>query len=142
MKIGIGNDHVAVEYKNVIREYIEAKYGYEVINYGTDSSERFNYPVSGEAVANAVVNGEVDKGGLTNFLDKVIPRHTSEVKDRLGCGEELTLLTRFEIYIDLVKGVRRFAIPDMGIKLKEVSFPIMCTISIKGNWWMEKSGAL
>ena len=24
MKIGIGNDHVAVEYKNVIREYIEA----------------------------------------------------------------------------------------------------------------------
>ena len=58
MKIGIGNDHVAVEYKNVIREYIEAKYGYEVINYGTDSSERFNY----EAVANAVVNGEVDKG--------------------------------------------------------------------------------
>ena len=37
MKIGIGNDHVAVEYKND-REYIEAKYGYEVINYGTDSS--------------------------------------------------------------------------------------------------------
>ena len=62
MKIGIGNDHVAVEYKNVIREYIEAKYGYEVIYDGTDSSERFNYPVSGEAVANAVVNGEVDKG--------------------------------------------------------------------------------
>ena len=56
MKIGIGNDHVAVEYKNVIKEYIEAKYGYEVIDYGTDSSERFNYPVSGEAVANAVVN--------------------------------------------------------------------------------------
>ena len=25
MKIGIGNDHVAVEYKNVIREYIESK---------------------------------------------------------------------------------------------------------------------
>ena len=48
MKIGIGNDHVAVEYKNVIREYIEAKDGYEVINYGTDSSERFNYPVSGD----------------------------------------------------------------------------------------------
>ena len=68
-------------------------------------------------------NGEVDKGGLTNFLDKVIPRHTSEVKDRLGCGEELTLLTRFEIYIDLVKGVRRFAIPDMGIKLKEGIIP-------------------
>ena len=45
-----------------IKKYIEEKYGYEVVNYGTDSTERFNYPVSGEAVANAVVNGEVDKG--------------------------------------------------------------------------------
>ena len=62
MKIGIGNDHVAVEYKKEIKKYIEEKYGYEVVNYGTDSTERFNYPVSGEAVANAVVNGEVDKG--------------------------------------------------------------------------------
>ena len=62
MKIGIGNDHVAVEYKKEIKKYIEEKYGYEVINYGTDSTERFNYPISGEAVANAVVSGEVDKG--------------------------------------------------------------------------------
>lgn len=62
MKIGIGNDHVAVSYKWEIKKYIEEKYGYEVINYGTDSTERFNYPVAGEAVANAVVAKEVDKG--------------------------------------------------------------------------------
>lgn len=62
MKIAIGNDHVAVEYKNVISKYIQDKYGYEVINVGTDSEERFDYPISGEAVANMVVNGEVDKG--------------------------------------------------------------------------------
>ena len=65
MKIGIGNDHVAVEYKKEIKKYIEEKYGYEVVNYGTDSTERFNYPVSGEAVANAVVSGEVDKESLS-----------------------------------------------------------------------------
>ncbi len=64
MKIGIGNDHVAVEYKNQIKEYIEEKYGYEVINYGTDSTERFDYPISGEKVANAIVNKEIDKGIL------------------------------------------------------------------------------
>ena len=62
MKIGIGNDHVAVSYKNEIKSYIEEEYGYEVVNFGTDSTERFNYPVAGEAVANAVVSGEVDKG--------------------------------------------------------------------------------
>lgn len=68
-------------------------------------------------------DGQVDRGGLTAFLDKVIPRHTAEVKDRLGRGEELTLLTRFEVYIDLVKGLRRFGIPDMGIKLREGIIP-------------------
>ena len=63
MKIGIGNDHVAVDMKNEIKEYLESK-GYEVVNFGTDSKERFNYPVYGESVANAVVSGEVDCGVL------------------------------------------------------------------------------
>ena len=47
MRIGIGNDHVAVEYKHEISKYIQEKYGYEVVNFGTDSTDRFNYPVSG-----------------------------------------------------------------------------------------------
>lgn len=64
MKIGIGNDHVAVEYKRAIKTYIEDKYGYEVINYGTDSTERFHYPESGKAVAEAVIANEIDKGIL------------------------------------------------------------------------------
>lgn len=62
MKIGIGNDHVAIEYKKEISRYIQEKYGYEIINYGTDSTERFHYPISGELVANAVISGDVDKG--------------------------------------------------------------------------------
>lgn len=62
MRIGIGNDHTATAYKNEIKQYIEEKYGYEVINYGTDSYESFDYPISGEKVAQAVVSGEVDLG--------------------------------------------------------------------------------
>lgn len=63
MKIAIGNDHVAVEMKQQITEHLQAK-GIEVINFGTDSSERCDYPVYGEAVANAVAKGEVDCGIL------------------------------------------------------------------------------
>jgi len=66
---------------------------------------------------------EIDRGGLTSFLDKVIPTQATSVKDRLSAGEEVTLLTRFIIYIDLVKGIRRFSIPDMGIKLNEGQIP-------------------
>lgn len=63
MKLAIGNDHVAVDMKNEIKAYLEEK-GHEVINVGTDSSERFNYPVSGYKVAKMVANGEVDAGVL------------------------------------------------------------------------------
>ena len=62
MKIGIGNDHTAVEYKRIIKKHIEDTYGYEVVNYGTDSTESFDYPLAGEAVARAVTGGEVDLG--------------------------------------------------------------------------------
>ena len=68
-------------------------------------------------------DGSVDSLGLTSFLDMVIPQKQTEVKDRLAGGEELTLLTRFIIYIDLVKGLRRFAIPDLGIKINEGQIP-------------------
>lgn len=63
MKIGIGNDHVAVDMKNEIKKHLEDK-GYTVVDFGTDSKERCDYPVYGEKVARAVVSGEVDKGIL------------------------------------------------------------------------------
>lgn len=68
-------------------------------------------------------DGSVDANKLTAFLDTVIPSDQSVVKERLECGEELMLLCRFIVYIDLVKGVRRFSIPDMGIKLNEGQIP-------------------
>lgn len=63
MRIAIGNDHVAVELKNVIVEHLESK-GYEVVNFGTDSTERFDYPISGYKVGRAVASGECDLGVL------------------------------------------------------------------------------
>ena len=63
MKIGIGNDHAALEMKNQVMEYLEQK-GYEVINYGTNTPESCNYPEFGEKVGRAVVSGEVDCGIL------------------------------------------------------------------------------
>ncbi|MBQ7496868.1 MAG: ribose 5-phosphate isomerase B [Selenomonas sp.] len=64
MKLAIGNDHVAIDMKNEIKSYLESK-GYEVIDVGTDSPERFNYPISGYKVARMVADGEVDGGILT-----------------------------------------------------------------------------
>lgn len=68
-------------------------------------------------------DGTVDRQKLTAFLDQVIPQQDTEVKDRLDAGQEITLLCRFQVYIDLVRGVRRFGIPDLGIKINEGVIP-------------------
>lgn len=69
------------------------------------------------------LDGNLNRSGLTNFLDIVIPMNPSEVKEKLYAGQDLTLLCRFIIYIDLVKNIKRFSIPDMGIKLNEGQIP-------------------
>lgn len=63
MKIAIGNDHVAVDMKNHIKAYLEAK-GYEVVDYGTHNSERADYPIYAKKVADAIVAKECELGIL------------------------------------------------------------------------------
>lgn len=61
MKIAMGNDHSAVEMKNIIKEHLISK-GYEVMDLGTNSEESCDYPVYGEKVGRAVASGEADLG--------------------------------------------------------------------------------
>lgn len=63
MKIGIGNDHSALELKAEIIELLKEK-GHEVVDYGTYTADSCDYPVYGEAVARAVASGEVEQGIL------------------------------------------------------------------------------
>lgn len=68
-------------------------------------------------------SGEVDAPGLTAFLDRVLPQKGEAVKDQLFDGHDVMLLARFLVYVDLVHGKRRFAIPDYGIKLNDGVIP-------------------
>ena len=63
MKIAVGCDHVGFEYKNEIISHLIEK-GIEVIDFGTNNTERTDYPIYGEAVARAVAGGNCDKGIL------------------------------------------------------------------------------
>ena len=64
--------------KREIQAYLEEK-GYEVVNVGTDSEERFNYPVSGYKVARMVASGEVDGGILICGTDVGISLSANKV---------------------------------------------------------------
>ena len=63
MKLVIGNDHSGVEMKSELIEHLKSK-GVEVVNVGTDTPERFDYPVAGYRVAKLVASGEADGGVL------------------------------------------------------------------------------
>lgn len=65
-------------------EYLQEK-GIEVINVGTDSPERFNYPVSGYKVAKMVANGEVDLGVLICGTGVGISLSANKVKGIRAC---------------------------------------------------------
>ena len=63
MKIAIGSDHVGLELKPIIIEYLETL-GHEVEDFGPFTAERTDYPVYGKKVAEEVVSGNFDLGIL------------------------------------------------------------------------------
>ncbi len=63
MKIAIGCDHAAYIAKKELLQYLEDK-GFDIIDRGCHSEESVHYPVFGEAVAQAVASGEVERGVL------------------------------------------------------------------------------
>ncbi|MBO1306276.1 ribose 5-phosphate isomerase B [Enterococcus sp. 669A] len=63
MKIAIGSDHVGIEMKPQIIEFL-TELGHEVTDFGPDSSERTDYPIYGKKVAEEVAAGNFDKGIL------------------------------------------------------------------------------
>ena len=61
MKIAIGSDHVGLELKPVIVDYLK-ELGHEVEDFGAYTKERTDYPIYGVKVAEAVVKGGYDWG--------------------------------------------------------------------------------
>ena len=63
MKIAVGCDHAGYEMKLILTEWLE-KQGYEITNYGADSTESMDYPDVVHPLALAVEHGEFEKAVL------------------------------------------------------------------------------
>lgn len=61
--IGIGSDHGGFPLKEEIKAHLD-EIGVEYKDFGTYTPESCDYPIYAEAVARAVVSGEVEKGIL------------------------------------------------------------------------------
>ncbi len=60
-RIGLASDHAGFALKTVLAQCL-AEWGYEVLDLGTDSEERVDYPEFGDKLARAVAGGEVARG--------------------------------------------------------------------------------
>jgi len=63
MKIAIGSDHLGLELKNIIRDFLKEK-EIEVNDFGTMSKEPIDYPDIAKKVAKAIAKGDCQRGIL------------------------------------------------------------------------------
>ena len=63
MRVGIANDHHGVEVKEELIKQLKNK-GYDIIDYGSNSSEMVDYPIYAFKIGEAVKNKEIDFGIL------------------------------------------------------------------------------
>ena len=61
MKLGIANDHGGYELKFNLTKILEEK-GYTIVNYGSDTSDRVDYPEYAFKLCQGVINNEIDLG--------------------------------------------------------------------------------
>ncbi len=63
MRIAIGSDHGGFSLKEEISKFVQ-ELGYEVLDFGTDSSDSVDYPDFVELVGKSIQTGQADRGIL------------------------------------------------------------------------------
>ena len=61
MRIAVGADHAGFELKQTLAQHLQDA-GHDVVDCGTHSADRVDYPDYGAAVGRAVAGGDVDVG--------------------------------------------------------------------------------
>jgi len=96
MKISLGCDHAAYEYKEQIAEFLKEK-GYEIEDFGTYSPESCDYPVYAKAAAEAVASGDCEFGIImcgTGIGMSITANKIKGIRSANCISEEMAALAR------------------------------------------------
>lgn len=95
-KVAFASDHAGVELKAVLKQYVADK-GYEVKDFGTNSTESCDYPDYAHPCAEAVENGECDFGiamcGTGNGICMTLNKHQG-IRAALCWQPEIAVLAK------------------------------------------------
>ncbi|NPA79716.1 MAG: ribose 5-phosphate isomerase B [Thermotogae bacterium] len=96
MRIALGSDHRGYALKEFLKEALRRE-GYDVVDVGTDSPERTDYPIYAKAVGRKVASGEVRFGVLicaTGIGMSIAANKVRGVRAAHVCDDELVKLSR------------------------------------------------
>jgi ribose 5-phosphate isomerase B len=96
MKISIGNDHAAPDYKFAIVDFLKNA-GHEVLNHGTDDENSVDYPDFAHPVAKDIVDGKADLAvvlcGSAQGVSMTVNKY-AEVRGAVCWSKEIAFLAR------------------------------------------------
>lgn len=118
MKVAIGSDHAGFERKEQVKVYLLEK-GFTVLDKGTYSEERADYPDFGHAVAISVETKEADLGivlcGSGNGINMSANKHKG-IRSALCWNEEIAALSRQHNDANIMALPARFISKETAIK--------------------------
>lgn len=121
MKIGICNDHAGVEYKSGLKRHLEEK-GYEVMNFGTDTTDSMDYPDVAHPLAEAVESGKVDLGialcGTGNGMAMTLNKHQG-IRAGLAWSEDIGRLVKQHNNANVLVMPARFIPFETAVKITD-----------------------
>ena len=121
MKISMASDHGGLELKNHIADYLKGL-GHTVVDYGTYSKDRCDYPDFARPAALAVANGECERGILvctTGIGVSMVANKIKGVRCALCLNDDMAKMTRAHNNANVIAMGQKYVDLDMAKKIAD-----------------------
>ena len=122
MKIALGSDHAGFTYKEAIKRWLVA-HQYEVQDFGTMSTAPVDYPDYIRPAAQAVANGQCDRGivlGGSGNGEAMVANKVRGIRCGLAWNEESARLSRAHNDANVLSLGERMMTEDMALRIVEI----------------------
>ena len=122
MKIALGTDHAGFAYKQLIKEYLLAR-GHEVRDFGTNSEDAVDYPVYVRPAAEAVAQGESERGivlGGSGNGEAIVANKVRGVRCALCWSEDMARWGRQHNNANVMAIGQRTVTGEMALRMVEI----------------------
>lgn len=122
MKIAIGADHAGYVYKVAIKQML-AEQGHVVLDFGTNSADNCDYPDFVRPAAEAVANGEAERGvvlGGSGNGEAIVANKVRGVRCALVWDEKTAELARRHNDANVISIGERTITRDMALQAVQI----------------------